>query len=111
MECSFNRLLYFVRREAGVEVWFPSELWRAQRGMRKGPPQPINVILTDMGTKKRPRESWKGERVWRWRGADEARYAGVDSVGTHLRQEHSTEEKQLCGMTSQRKRANSHRTH
>lgn len=36
---------------------FPSKLWRAQRGMHKGPPQPINVILTDMGTKKKGRES------------------------------------------------------
>lgn len=73
---------------------FPFELWRAQKRLGKGPPQPINVILTDMGTKKRPRESCKGERVGRWRGADETRYPGLDGVGTHLRQWGYTEGKQ-----------------
>lgn len=51
MERGVNRLLYFVRGESGGEVRFPFELWRAQTRNPQGPPQPMNVILTDMNTK------------------------------------------------------------
>lgn len=51
MERGVNRLLYLVRGETGGRCGFRSSCGGPRHEMHKGPPQPMNVILTDMDTK------------------------------------------------------------